>query len=75
MINWKFIKPLYQRFFTPSDEEFMKEYNKKVDFYYNKFSDYNDGEFTTVVSDIKDYPVEAQQAINKIAAEKAKYVL
>jgi len=74
-INWKFIKPLYQRIFTPSDEEFMKEYNKKVYFYYNKFSVYDDAQFNTVVSDIKDYPVEAQEAINKIAAEKAKYVL
>jgi len=75
LINWKFIKPLYQRFFTPSDEEFMKEYNKKVYFYYNKFSVYDDAQFNTVVSDIKDYPVEAQEAINKIAAQKAKYVL
>ncbi len=74
-INWKFIKPLYQRIFTPSDEEFINEYTRKVDFYYNKFSSYNNVEFSTVLSDIKDYPVEAQEAINKIAAQKAKYVL
>lgn len=74
-INWQLLSQLYRRYFSPSDEEFTNEYNRKVIFYYDKFSKYNDDEFNVVFSDIKDYPVEAQEAINKIANEKTRYVI
>lgn len=70
VVNWKFVNLLYKRLFNLSDEEFVKDYNRKVSFYYEKFSKYTVDDFNVVISDFKEYPLEAQEAINKIATER-----
>jgi hypothetical protein len=49
-----------------NQKERGNSYQKKVDFYFEKFSKYDGTEFEKIFKDFKEYPSEAQVALNKI---------
>ncbi|MEN0054297.1 MAG: hypothetical protein AAGC65_11535 [Mucilaginibacter sp.] len=65
-INKRFIINI----FKSSDKEKEDDYNKMMGFYYKKFKAINTEEFNSIFTDIKNYPLEAQAALNKIKNER-----
>lgn len=61
-LNGSTIKQLY----TDNDKESADKLNKKVDFYYNKFSNCSEGELTVIFSNYDKYPEEARIALDKL---------
>ena len=70
ILNRTVAKSLFKKLFRPTQSEAENDYRKKFDFYYDKFLTFNDEEFNKVTGMLKDYPVEAQEAIRLIAAER-----
>jgi len=70
-INRKGVYDAYHLVFSPSDKEAAITYKKKVDFYYQKFAEYDSEQLQKLAEDIEEYPFEAKAAIKKLTGEKA----
>jgi hypothetical protein len=69
-VNKKSINRILAHLFYGSQEEREREHQKKVDFYLKKFEDCDSNELDQMFNNLKDYPAEAQIALNQIRGQK-----
>jgi len=69
IINRSVIVNTFRRFRKGSESEQAIQHDKMVEFYYNKFKECSDYELLEIKSMYKEYPAEAQEAIDKINSE------
>ncbi len=70
VINRSFFWECYSLLFHGSKEYRQSESDKKVDFYYKKFTESTDEELVRIYSMYNEYPVEAQVALQNIKQER-----
>jgi hypothetical protein len=68
--NKKTVNRILSDIFYGNSKEQIQERQKKVEFYLEKFENYNSVEFDKILQSLKDYPIEAQIAIKEIRDQK-----
>jgi hypothetical protein len=68
IVNKRLINNILSNFFKGREEERREEFQKRVDFYLNKFSFCNEEELKEVLENFNDYPDEAKMALRQIQA-------
>jgi len=69
-INWKAVKVDVKLLARGSESEQKKEREKLLEFYSDKFKNCSEDELKSALKMFKDYPLEAQQALEKIKKER-----
>lgn len=67
-VNKRRIDNILSNFFKGTEEERREEFQKRVDFYLNKFSSCNEEELKGILENFNDYPDEAKMALRQIQA-------
>jgi len=70
VINWKGVKVGIKVLFHGSESEQKEKREKLFIFYYDKFKNYTEDELSRAFGMFKEYPLEAQEALNKIKKER-----
>jgi hypothetical protein len=69
-INRNIVARLVKTILKGSEQERLAKKNKLIDFYYNKFSDCDKTELDGLMVRFKDYPYEAQVALDRVRDER-----
>jgi hypothetical protein len=70
IINWKGVKVAIKVLFHGSESEQKEKREKLLVFYYDKFKNCTEDELSRAFGMFKEYPLEAQEALNKIKSER-----
>ena len=70
-VNISAIKSVFKRTLYESEAQLGEKFDKMIEFYYLKFKECSDEEFTEVKSRYDHYPLEAREAIDKINKERS----
>jgi hypothetical protein len=70
VINWKGVKTAIKVLLRGSESEQKEKREKLLVFYYDKFKNCTEDELLVAFGMFKNYPLEAQEALNKIKSER-----
>jgi hypothetical protein len=73
-VNKRQINNILSNFFKGTDEERREEFQKRVDFYLDKFNSCHEEELKGILENFNDYPDEAKTALRQIQASNGNVI-